>query len=91
MPYIKHRGLMDDALNAVLAVVLEPGRTITTGDLNYLITRILAAFIGSPSYARINEMIGVLECVKLELYRRMAVPYEEKKKIDNGDIPEYSG
>ena len=28
----------------------------------------------------VNDFIGVLECIKLELYRRVATPYEDKKK-----------
>jgi hypothetical protein len=31
-------------------------------------------------------MIGALECAKLELYRRLASPYEDLKIADNGDI-----
>jgi hypothetical protein len=31
-------------------------------------------------------MIGVLECAKLELYRRVAAPYEDAKCEDNGDV-----
>jgi len=30
--------------------------------------------------------MGVLECVKQEFYRRRAVPYEEEKIEENGDI-----
>jgi hypothetical protein len=38
------------------------------------------------SYKSINDVIGVLECVKQEFYRRIAVPYEDKKIEQNGDI-----
>lgn len=38
------------------------------------------------SYADINEAIGALECAKLELYRRIAVPYENRKLAENGDV-----
>jgi len=31
-------------------------------------------------------MIGVLECVKQEFYRRKVAPYEDIKIIENGDI-----
>jgi len=30
--------------------------------------------------------VGVLECAKMELYRRVAAPYEDKKKEENGDV-----
>jgi hypothetical protein len=32
---------------------------------------------------------GVVENVKQEFYRRVAVPYEEEKIVQNGDIKEY--
>ena len=38
------------------------------------------------SYSFLNDFIGVLECVKLELYRRVATPYEEDKRQENGDV-----
>jgi len=41
---------------------------------------------GPIRYANINEVIGVLECAKLELYRRIAVPYEDVKKEQSGDV-----
>ena len=42
----------------------------------------------TPNYARFNEMIGVLECCKLELYRRVISNYEDKKMRQNGDVYE---
>ena len=59
------------------------------GDLNYTITRLCDAYIcarGGASYTLLNEVIGVLECAKLELYRRIAAPYEDKKLQANGDV-----
>ena len=57
------------------------------GDLNYIITTACLGFVGAaPSYARFNEAIGALECAKLELYRRMVAPYEDRKANENGDV-----
>jgi hypothetical protein len=58
------------------------------GQLNYVITSLCDEYIGNEglSYASINEVIGVLECAKLELYRRIAVPYENAKLEENGDV-----
>lgn len=57
------------------------------GELNYTVTRLLIEYLGeTPNYERYNAVVGVLECAKLELYRRMVVPYEEKKKAENGDV-----
>ena len=60
----------------------------TAGELNYFITEMVDTFIREKglSYASINEAIGALECAKLELYRRVAVPYEDHKKDINGDV-----
>lgn len=59
----------------------------SAGELNYLITKTCDNFIGSElSYSKINEVIGVLECAKLEMYRRLAAPYEDKKMSENGDV-----
>jgi hypothetical protein len=60
-----------------------------SGDLNYCISRICAGLIGLPSYKKIVVVTGVLENVNQELYRRLASTLEDKKIIENGDIPEY--
>lgn len=60
----------------------------TPGSLNYLITRVVDLFIEQQglNYTTVNAVVGALECAKLELYRRIAVPYEDKKLRDNGDV-----
>lgn len=92
MPYIEQeRRVLYDAGIDQLASVLVPVRMGTdrpqAGDLNYVISRLCARFVGpKPRYAYLNEVIGVLECAKLELYRRRVVPYEDKKIEENGDV-----
>lgn len=58
------------------------------GELNFLLTSIVSEYLMDEglSYGAVNEVIGVLECVKLELYRRVAAPYENNKKEINGDV-----
>lgn len=58
------------------------------GDLNYAITSLVNDYLGDHgvSYHTLNECIGVLECAKLELYRRIVAPYEDKKMKENGDV-----
>lgn len=60
----------------------------TPGELNYAVTMLLRDYLNlhRMSYQSINDVVGVLECAKLELYRRMAVPYENVKKDTNGDV-----
>jgi hypothetical protein len=38
------------------------------------------------SYHNINDILGALEGAKLEFYRRVAVPYENGKIQENGDV-----
>ena len=41
---------------------------------------------GEIRYAHLNEVIGAIDCAKLELYRRVATPYEDKKIEESGDV-----
>lgn len=68
---------------------LEDGRKATKpGELNYLITKLVDSFLmmSGVSYTSINAAIGALECAKLELYRKVASPYEDKKERENGAV-----
>lgn len=68
---------------------IDSGKTLpmTAGELNYAITTEVDAYLnGAVNYDAINEVIGVLECAKLELYRRVAAPYEDTKIEANGDV-----
>lgn len=80
MPYIKPDRKRE-------LVYIDPE---TPGDLNFRITELVHDYILSKGlrYATLNEVIGVLECAKLELYRQIAAPYEDVKKQENGPISE---
>jgi len=61
----------------------------TPGELNFVITDVIDTYLLNRhhlSYQALNEVVGVLECAKLELYRRVAAPYEDKKCVENGDV-----
>lgn len=64
----------------------------TPGQLNYGIHKMIEAYFrqNPRSYTSYNDVIGVLECVKLELYRRLVGPYEDTKIVENGDIDIYA-
>lgn len=57
-------------------------------ELNYVFTETIAQYLqkNGASYAVYNEIIGALECCKLELYRRKIAPYEDIKIRENGDV-----
>ena len=58
------------------------------GELNYVISSLLDEYLAQYgcNYTNINQVVGVLECAKLEIYRRMAAPYEDAKMRENGDV-----
>jgi hypothetical protein len=61
------------------------------GELNYILTEVCLDWIrhrhgNKITYSTINEIVGVLECVKVEFYRRVAAIYEDKKRDENGDV-----
>jgi hypothetical protein len=79
MPYItpEHRRLLD----------VEGWYASCPGDLNYQFSALIADYWKhNPSYQTINDVIGALEGAKLEFYRRVAVPYENTKLCQNGDV-----
>ncbi len=68
---------------------LNDGRLpMTGGELNYAITKLCDDFISRKalSYTNINEVMGAIECAKLEFYRRVAAPYENEKSRVNGEV-----
>ena len=71
-----------------LVAVLNKYPDDNRGRLNYIISRLMEGIISDEeiSYNEINDLIGVLECAKLELYRRLAAPYEDKKIVSNSDV-----
>lgn len=97
MPYIKpnERSIIDSYIDALCRQLAEC-RINTTGVLNYAITRMCDWFAlsGSPtveagrmSYDHgVNAVMGILACVQAEYYRRRAVPYEDIKALENGDV-----
>ena len=80
MPYLEktRRNALDTKL-----ICIDKG-----GDVNYVITQLCQTFIElkGENYATYNELIGALECAKLELYRRKIGPYEDKAIEKNGDV-----
>jgi len=88
MPYIKQndRQHLDEAL-VQRARLLITNEDLSPGDLNYIISTIIwKSFEKQMNYSKANELVGVLECVKQEFYRRQVVPYEEEKIGENGDL-----
>ena len=80
MPYIKQ-----DRRDAILA----GAKPQNAGELNFAITVVVDNYLrdkGGIRYAHLNEVVGAMDCAKLELYRRLAAPYEDKKIKEAGDV-----
>ena len=79
MPYI---------VNSAREQLDNGGLPNSAGELNYVISSLVDEYLQEygKNYTNINEVIGVLECAKLELYRRVAAPYEDDKIDQNGDV-----
>ena len=79
MPYIREaqRELLDDG-----TFPEDPG------ELNYKLTSVCTEYLAhhEANYRTFNDIIGALEAAKLEFYRRIVVPYENKKVEQNGDV-----
>jgi hypothetical protein len=89
MPYIKQ---VDRGCFANLLAELDHITIDSPGELNYLVSMLAKKYLSAMSagekrgYQAINDVVGVLEAAKLEFYRRVAVPYEDRKITENGDV-----
>ena len=89
MPYINE----EKRRHLDLHIVRAAAQLESPGDLNYSITRLCDIALDNSAisgltlrYERLNAIIGVLECAKLEYYRRTLLPYENAKLAENGDV-----
>jgi hypothetical protein len=87
VPYIapEERPALDDAVAALVEAI---GHESYEGRLNYALTKVCLGVLPELRYRELNAVVGVLECAKLELYRRLAVPYEDAQAERNGDVYE---
>ena len=87
MPYIKseNRKKYERVLRELVDILKALPPEEVDGELNFVVTKILKA-VYPLRYYHVNKAIGVLECVKLEFYRRVAVPYEDLKIKESGDV-----
>ncbi len=93
MPYIQRndRAAYDHLIDQIAAAIRQQEPPQRKGHANYVITQILrkawgADSPGGESYSNWADVIGTLECAKLELYRRFVGPYEDGAIKRNGDL-----
>lgn len=88
MPYIKQEDRERFSCHlGQLIRSMSSGHEWTAGELNYIISSVVwELFHQRPNYQTANDIIGALEGSKLEFYRRIVAPYEDKKMQENGDV-----
>jgi hypothetical protein len=87
LPYIKaqNRKKYEKILEELATILKSLPPEEVDGELNYVITKTLKE-VYPLRYFHLNKAIGVLECAKLEYYRRVAAPYEDTKIKESGDV-----
>lgn len=91
MPYIpmKSREIVDPKLNELIDVINNSfSEDEIEGVCNYVTSKLLCKVFKRSGwrYVKINRIVGVLNCVLYEFYRRIGGPYEDSAIVKNGDI-----
>lgn len=82
---MQDRNKFELAIGSLRQIISERG--ISKGELNYLVSSLTKLYVDrhGTSYAVLNDVVGVLGAANMEFYRRVVVPYEDKKIAENGD------
>lgn len=61
---------------------------LNKGDLNYLFSRMVSIWVAQHgmNYQTMSDALAALQDCRDEFYRRVVAPYEDIKKVDNGDV-----
>jgi len=86
MPYIES-GRRKFLTSRTYQELLDISNTMSAGDLNFLISTLCwFRFAKGQSYQTGNAIVGILECAKLEFYRKLLAEYEDLKIKENGTL-----
>ena len=79
MPYIPQD--QRDAL-------LDGNLASTPGELTFQLYYLIRGYVSPEGgFTEMAEVLAALEAAKLEFYRRVLGPYEDRKREENGDVP----
>jgi len=89
MPHITkgQRGRYDHAI----MLLMKDLEGAPDGDVNYVITQIIRKRVGPKrlhTYKKLQDIVGLLDCVLDEFKRLVLHPYKDKKRMENGDVYE---
>ncbi len=92
MPYIKeeHRQTIDPIIaelkRSFVNITLDDENVKLECVVNYAILKLLSEMYSGKTYDEINDVIGMLECCKLEYYRKVAAIVNDQSEYDFGEI-----
>lgn len=96
--YLEHNGLRYTTINMLIGQLESALRIFRSGrierhdskDALHFATILQNFDMLHSAHDNVAELMdaitGVVRCCQMELYRRVAVPYEEKKIVENGDV-----
>ena len=58
------------------------------GELNFVLCQVMVEYYNNngQNYQAHNDILGALEGARLEWFRRVLCPYEDVKRVENGDV-----
>lgn len=87
MPYVKseYRELVEKQLNEMFHKIMRVPREDRAGVLTYVIYKLFID-LHANRYSDFAILMGVLDCVGKEFYRRVIAPHEDEAAQRNGDV-----
>jgi hypothetical protein len=87
MPYIKqeYRELIEKQLDEIFQKVMRVPSEDRAGILTYVIYKLFLD-LRVNRYADFAVLMGILDCVGKEFYRRVIAPHEDEAAQRNGDV-----
>lgn len=92
MPYIKeeHRKtlepIIDNLLREIANIQLDDNTANVECIINYFMLKLLSNVYSVKTQGEIYDVIGLLECCKLEFYRKTAASINDQEEYDQGEI-----
>ena len=94
-PYIlpNSRAQIDQAVDELVRIIkLRNNDGSWMGDASYVVARLLPGLtlsFGEPRFWHIVALMGIMESAKIEIFKRVASPYEQRMQQERGDVPEF--
>jgi len=85
MPYIKQSER--EKYNDLISEAFEKLKEAPVGHINYVISSVIwKIWRNNPGYTLGNNLMGTLDCIMYEFYRKNLAGYEDEKEQENGPV-----